>query len=226
MNQTATYVPPTTYQELIDTAKHTEVSFDVKASTLVTYTFSNLKAMKLYDFYFYASGQVTEVIKLATRACATGFYKDPQTGFCVHNSVGIYDITSTYANTGDETWYSEAILKYYDMWDEETYKDNTPHVLTDVEDAEATFGEQVEHIVEGAVDNPDSRFVQIEHEYNGKEYDIFGHYNGNDAPTEEERLEEYNRLKKLYDKDFVEDHTFPTNGKIYPVDESLIDYGG
>ena len=108
-------VPPTTYQELIATADQTEVRTGVEASKLVTYTFSNLKALTLYDFYFFASGQVTSVLKFATRACADGFYKDPETGFCVHNSVGIYDITSNYANTGDETWYSEEILKYYDM---------------------------------------------------------------------------------------------------------------
>ena len=133
---------------------------------MVTYTFSNLTALTVYDFYCYASGQITDVIKFATRSCAIGFYKDAKTGFCVHNSVGIHDVTSTYAYQKDENWYHEDIMKYYNAWDEEKYKGNTPHVLTDVEDVESTFEEQVEHLLTGGLDNPDSRFVQIEHEQN------------------------------------------------------------
>ena len=88
---------------------------------------------------------------------------------------------------------------------------------------EASFEQQVENIQNSHLDNtPDSRFVQINHEYDGREIDILGNYD--DTMTEEEKLAELERLKKLYKKDLVEDESFRTNGKIYSYEPSYVEF--
>ena len=154
--------------------------------------------------------------------CEFGFFKD-ETGTCVHESTSLDNSDNTYAYINDENWYHEDLLKYYNVWDEEEFKDNPPNVVTDIAGVQASFEQQIENIENSYLDNtPDSRFVQINHEYDGIEMDILGNYD--DRMTEAEKHAELERLKALYKQDLVEDTAFRTNGKIYNYEASYVEY--
>ena len=64
-------------------------------------------------------------------------------------------------NLTGNTISDEDLLKYYNVWDEEEFKDNPPNVVTDIAGVQASFEQQIENIENSYLDNtPDSRFVQ------------------------------------------------------------------
>ena len=154
--------------------------------------------------------------------CELGFFYD-ETFTCVHESTSTDNFDNRYAVTNGESWYDVDLLKYYNAWDEDKYKDNSPNVVQDIAGVQASFEQQIKNIENSYLDNtPDSRFVQINHEYDGIEMDILGNYD--DRMTEAEKHAELERLKALYKQDLVEDTAFRTNGKIYNYEASYVEY--
>ena len=49
---------------------------------------------------------------------------------CTSTSTDNFD--NRYAVTNGESWYDVDLLKYYNAWDEDKYKDNSPNVVQDI----------------------------------------------------------------------------------------------
>ena len=213
---------------IINGALKTHTIYNIAALDVVYFKFSGLKAFTIYDIHCFgknSSGDfiVSPPLHFATASCSLGFFKDPDTGICVHNELAVNENLNQ-GYTGTATWWGKHILEYYDMYEMTRFPDHDPDVVVHTEDADGSFEQKAANMLN--VQDPDSRYTQVSG-HDGIEYDLLGNFGGDMVDgglTEEERFEEAYRLQNLYKKDLIYDESFPTEERIYSFEHTEVEY--
>ena len=214
---------------IINGAMKTHTIYNIDALDVVYFKFSGLKAFTVYDVHCFGKNStgdylVSPVLHFATAPCSLGFFKDPETGVCIHNEFDVHEQLTDYGYKGSENWYGKHILEYYDMYEMTRFPDHNPDVVVNTQDAEGSFEQKAANELNDRSIN--RRYVEID-SHDGIEYDALGNFGGDGIAgglTEEERFAEAYRLQNLYKADLTHDESFPTEERIFSFEHTEVDY--